>query len=280
MKKKIFIGSGISLIAVIAAAVFLFYPSVKFFTEKETIQVDRNLTLMLGGGGNSGIIVGDSAEVVVDTKMMSSSEDLYKLAKADAGAKPIIVINTHFHSDHVNGNKYFKGDRIYIGDYDKEFLKKSISAENQPTDFVKDSLSINIGGEIVHLYNLGQAHTFNDLVVFLENHKVLFTGDLVFNLVNPVLKDESGARVSKWIQVLDIILNRWTNCTFVPGHGKVGGVEIVQAMRQYFVDMTSAAQDPNKQVQMKEKYKDWMKVLNMSSPKKTIEYIKMSEMNK
>jgi cyclase len=190
------------------------------------------------------------------------------------------VVNTHYHSDHVNGNKYFKGDKIYIGNYNREFLQKNIEAENQPTDFVNDSLSINIGGEVIHLYNLGQAHTLNDLVVYLENHKVLFTGDLIFNHVNPVLKDESGARVTQWIKVLDIIINRWGNCTIVPGHGKVGGIEMAQSMRKYFVDMTTAAQYPTKEDQIKEKYKDWMKVLNMSSPEKTIKYIKMYETNK
>lgn len=280
MKKRILISCGVLLVAIVIAAAFLFYPSIRFFTQKETIQVDNTLTLMLGGGGNSGIIIGDSAVVVVDTKMMSSSEDLYKLAKANAGSKPLIIVNTHYHSDHVNGNKYFKGDRIYIGNYNREFLQKNIDAENQPTDFVNDSLSLNIGGEVVHLYNLGQAHTLNDLVVYLENHKVLFSGDLIFNHVNPVLKDESGARVAKWIKVLDIVISRWGNCTIVPGHGKIGGIEIVQSMRQYFIDMTTGAQYSDKEDQMIEKYKDWMKILNMSSPEKTIKYIKNYEMNK
>ena len=279
MKKKIFIISGIVVVLAIAAIVFLLYPTIRFFTEKETIQVDSTLTLILGGGGNSGIIIGDSAVVVVDTKMMSGSEDLYKLAKANAGLKPIIVINTHYHSDHVKGNKYFKGSRIYMGDYNKEFLQKNIDPENQPTDFVKDSLSLDIGGEVVKLYNLGQAHTWNDLVVYLKNHNVLFTGDLIFNRVNPVLKDESGARVAKWIKVLDVIINRWENCKIVPGHGKVGEIEMVKSMQQYFVDMTTAVQDSKREDQMKEKYADWMKILNMSSPEKTIEYIKMSEVN-
>jgi hypothetical protein len=44
--------------------------------------------------------------------------------------------------------------------------------------------------------------------------------------------------------------------------------------------MTTAAQYPTKEDQIKEKYKDWMKVLNMSSPEKTIKYIKMYETNK
>ena len=194
MKKKIFIGSGIALVVVLVGAIVVFYPAIRFMTQKEVIQVDPSLTLMLGGGGNSGVIIGDSAVVVIDTKMMGNGEDLYKFAKEKAGQKPIIVINTHYHPDHVQGNKYFKGSKIYIGNYEKEFLQKNIDAENQPTDAIKDSLLIDLGNEKVHLYDLGRGHTSNDVVVYLTNHKVLFTGDLVFNRMNPVLKDESGAQ--------------------------------------------------------------------------------------
>jgi Zn-dependent hydrolases, including glyoxylases len=252
----------------------------RLMTQKEIVPLDQNLTLMLGGGGNSGIIIGDSAVVVIDTKMMGSSEDLYKLAKEKAGQKPIIVINTHYHGDHVKGNKFFKGSKIYIGSYEKEFLQKNIDAENQPTDFVKDSLLIDLGNEKVHLYNLGQAHTFNDLVVYLSNHNVLFTGDLIFNRVNPVLKEESGARVSQWIIVLGTILSRWGDSKIVPGHGQVGDKEMVVSMRQYFIDMTVSAMEPSIENQLKDKYKDWMKFPGMSSPEKTIEYIKMYDVKK
>jgi Zn-dependent hydrolases, including glyoxylases len=280
MKKKILISIGIALVVIIIGVVVIFYPMARLMTQKEIVPLDQNLTLMLGGGGNSGIIIGDSAVVVIDTKMMGSSEDLYKLAKEKAGQKPIIVINTHYHGDHVKGNKFFKGSKIYIGSYEKEFLQKNIDAENQPTDFVKDSLLIDLGNEKVHLYNLGQAHTFNDLVVYLSNHNVLFTGDLIFNRVNPVLKEESGARVSQWIIVLGTILSRWGDSKIVPGHGQVGDKEMVVSMRQYFIDMTVSAMEPSIENQLKDKYKDWMKFPGMSSPEKTIEYIKMYDVKK
>jgi cyclase len=280
MKKKICISIGIALVVILIGLHNILYPAVRFMAQNEIVQIDSSLTIMFGGGGNSGIIIGDSAVVVIDTKMMSSSEDLYKLAKEKADQKQIIVINTHYHGDHVNGNKFFKGSRIYIGNYEKEFLHKNIDAENQPTDIVRDSLLIDLGNEKVHLYNLGQAHTFNDLVVYLSNHNVLFTGDLIFNRVNPVLKEESGARVSQWIIALSTILSRWGGSKIVPGHGQAGDIEMVVSMRQYFIDMTASAEDPSKENQLKDKYKDWMKLPGMSSPEKTIEYIKMNDMKK
>jgi glyoxylase-like metal-dependent hydrolase (beta-lactamase superfamily II) len=279
MRKALLIG-GIILLGVIVAAVILFYPTFQFMTHIEVVQLDSSLTLMLGGGGNSGIIVGDSCVVVVDTKMMGDSEDLFKLALEKANKKPIIVVNTHYHPDHVRGNKYFKGSKIYIGGYDKDFLKNNIAAENMPTDMVKDSLLIDLGSEKVHVYNLGQSHTTNDMVVYLSNHSLLFTGDLVFNRANPVLMAESGAKVSSWIRVLDVILGRWGESRIVPGHGGVGDKTMVASERQYFVDMTTAANDPSKESQLKETYKDWMSIPFATSPGRTIEYIKLSEMKK
>ncbi len=274
--KKIFIGIGISMLVILIGAMIIFYPMIHFMTQKEIVQIDPNLTVVLGGGGNSGIINGDSTVVVIDTKMMSPSEDIYKLAKEKAGQKPIIVVNTHYHKDHVSGNKFYKGSRIYIGSYGKEFLQKNVDIENQPTDFVKDSLLLDLGNEKVHLYNIGQGHTMNDLVVYLSNRHILFTGDLVFNRINPVLKEESGANVSRWIGLLDTILSRWGDSKIIPGHGQIGDKEIVVSMRQYFIDMTAAVTDPGKM----DKYKDWMTMPGMASPEKTIEYIKSSEVKK
>jgi hypothetical protein len=79
---------------------------------------------------------------------------------------------------------------------------------------------------------------------------------------------------------LDIILTRWKDSKIVPGHGKVGEKEMVVSMRQYFVDMTTAAMDPGKENKITDAYKDWMQLPGMSSPEKTIEYIKKYDIKK
>ncbi|HSN50503.1 MAG TPA: MBL fold metallo-hydrolase, partial [Bacteroidales bacterium] len=137
------------------------------------ITLSPDLTIVQGGGGNSGILVTDRAVVVIDTKMGDDAKKLYDMVKEKAGHKQIIVINTHYHADHVSGNHFYKGSKIYIGNYDKAFLEKQVEAENMPTDFVKDSLVLNLGNEILELYNLGQAHTWQDMVVSLKKHQVL-----------------------------------------------------------------------------------------------------------
>lgn len=240
----------------------------------EAKQLDNNLTLYLGGGGNSGILVTDSAIVVIDTKMATEAENLYTIAKEKAGGKKIIVINTHYHGDHTKGNMFYKGSKIYIGNYDRSFLEKNMDRENMPTDFVTKELKLNLGDETVQLYNLGQAHTFDDIIVYLENRKVMFTGDVVFNNINPVLKKESGANVDNWILELNAIVLGWDISMLVPGHGAPGSKDIAVQMREYLEDMQEAASNPEKAKKLKSKYKNWVEIPDMTSPEKTIEFIR------
>jgi glyoxylase-like metal-dependent hydrolase (beta-lactamase superfamily II) len=275
MKTKQFIyGKGIALFILILLFQNSFSQLKQNTNQIEARQIDNNLTVYLGGGGNSGILVADSAVVVIDTKMGTAAENLFNLAREKAGKKKIIVINTHYHGDHTKGNMFYKGSKIYIGNYDKSFLEKNVDHENMPTDFVIKDLKLNLGDETVQIYNLGQAHTFQDVIVYLENRRVLFSGDLVFNRINPYLKKESRANVDDWILALNAILMGWEINTLVPGHGAPGTKEIAIHMREYLEDMQDAAANPEKADQLKSKYKNWVEIPDMTSPEKTIEYIK------
>jgi cyclase len=242
--------------------------------ETGTKQIDKDLFIMLGGGGNSGILVTDKFVVVIDTKMGADADTLYDAAMKKAGNKKIIVINTHYHGDHTKGNYLYKGSKIYIGNYGKSFLEANLGAENMPTDMVDKEKTLNLGNEVVHMVDLGRGHTYHDMVVYLEKRNVLFTGDLVFNGINPVLKKESGANIDSWIKSLDEIMKKWGKSMMVPGHGPVGDRKIAESMKQYFEDMKKAAADPAKEASLKEKYKDWFQMPNMASTDLTIKYIR------
>jgi glyoxylase-like metal-dependent hydrolase (beta-lactamase superfamily II) len=274
---KILLIAGIILVVIIAAGAIYLYPSYRFFFQEKSIALDKDLTILLGGGGNTGILITDSAVVVIDTKMGGGGEKLYNLAKEKAGNRKIMVINTHYHGDHVKGNRYFKGCPIYIGNYDTSFLRSEIGEEDQPDIFVKDSLILNLGRENVLLLDMGRAHTFHDMVVFLENRKVLFTGDLIFHNVNPVLMQKSGTDVDLWINVLSRIIARFPSATYVPGHGVIGTKSMAESLKQYFLDMKAAASDSSLEKSLVEKYRDWQELPMMASPGKTIDYIRNTE---
>jgi cyclase len=270
--KKVLAGLGIFILVSLAILIINFYPFYRFFMVPKVIPFDAELTLMTGAG-NSGIVVTDSAVVVIDTKMGSMAKKLHKLALEKAGDKKIIVINTHFHGDHIYGNRVFKGCRIYIGGYDSDMVRQVIKPEDMPSVFVHDSLELDLGSETVVLFNAGRGHTFDDLVVYLRKHRVLFTGDLVFNKINPALFREEGTDVASWQKKLQQISDH-SDCTAViPGHGDPGGKELITEMETYFRDMQAAATDPQKTREIMRQYSGWMRLPYMSSPNRTIAFI-------
>jgi len=272
LKKFFFYLGGLIIVGMLVLIIYM-YPFYHFFFTEESIVIDKDLTV-ISGAGNTAILVTDSAVVVIDTKMRPMAKKLFSLAKEKAGNKKVIVINTHFHGDHINGNQYFINCPIYIGGYDTAFARKNIEAKNRPTVFIKDSLILPLGNETLALYNLGQGHTYADLVVYFKNRKLLFSGDLVFNQVNPALMKDDGTDIEKWKMILDQVPRRWVIQTVVPGHGKPGGAGMMAVLKQYFTDMQEAASNPHKTSEIKARYKDWMNMPLMASPDRTINFIK------
>jgi glyoxylase-like metal-dependent hydrolase (beta-lactamase superfamily II) len=276
MRKKLF--WIFAAIVIIAAAVYYFVlsPYLSKMSEVRTYAIDKDLTIFIGGGGNSGILNGDNAVLVIDTKMAQPSQDLFDTAKSIAGSKPIIVVNTHIHPDHVSGNWFYQGSKIYAGgNYTPEIWKTQASENSMPTDWVKTSIEFKIGDETVTLYNLPYpAHTQSDLLVYLHKRKMLFTGDVVLNSQAPALMKKNQASIDGYLKAFDDIPKIFSITTIVPGHGHTGGSDLIDIFRQYFLDMKMASRDPMKSNELKKKYSDWVQVPMFMSHDKTIEYFK------
>ena len=140
MKKVLKVVAIVTLILLIAGGcVYMVYlrPFMQKMKQTTTIHYDKDLTIVLGGGGNSGILVSDSLVIVIDTKMDKAADEFYKMVKEMAGSKPILVVNTHIHPDHTGGNKNYSGQTIIAGgNYTAEEWKKENGAESLPTKFL------------------------------------------------------------------------------------------------------------------------------------------------
>jgi hypothetical protein len=60
----------------------------------------------------------------------------------------------------------------------------------------------------------------------------------------------------------------------VPGHGPMGGIEILDNFKQYFNDMKLAAADDSKKEDLIAKYKDWNQIPIIMSPAATVSAFK------
>lgn len=196
-------------------------------------QVGPNVYVAAGGAGsNSGIVVGPSGVILVDTKTTVDSEKDVLAAIAKITPKPVIaVFLTHSDGDHVNGVAALpKGIQVIAHENCKKEMETAMaaggrgapSAETLPNrvttkereDFVLDG--IHFSG-----FHWGPAHTSGDLVVLLPDLHIAFGGDiLATNRPDPIIHNEKNGSSEGWISTVQKILEL-DAAQFVPGHGDV-----------------------------------------------------------
>lgn len=102
--------------------------------------------------------------------------------------------------------------------------------------------TVTFGSGVVHLY-LGKrevvlftlpGHTGGDVLAYVPDANVVFTGDLGWSRTLPNLVD---ATVNDWIPTLDKILNQYPAAKFVPGHGNVAEAQEIKDFRDYLDDL-------------------------------------------
>src|SRR3984957_7916067 len=181
-----------------------------------------------GSGSNTGIIVGTDGVFVVDAKQTvdSAKETLADIAKITT--KPVTdVILTHSDGDHVNGLAGFPlGLTIIAQENCKKEMEASLSNPQGaapraylPTKTVDKRESLTIDGVHVMLFHWAPAHTSGDLIVYLPDQKIVFTGDIVAaQLPYPLIHLEKNGSSGGWIETMKGILSLNAD-NFVPGHG-------------------------------------------------------------
>lgn len=98
-----------------------------------------------------------------------------------------------------------------------------------PNKFLKDTLVINGSDRKAILFTNGKGHTESDIVMWLPNEKILFSGDLLFVECHPWLGDGFP---EDWVNYLED-LKKLDAKFIVPGHGVVGDNKRVDQMINY-----------------------------------------------
>ncbi len=108
-----------------------------------------------------------------------------------------------------------------------------------PSCTFEDFLQVEVGGREVHLIEVGPAHTDGDLLVYVPDAKLLYTGDILFIGSTPVMW---AGPVSNWVRACDTILDMDVE-TIVPGHGPITDKEGVKLVRDYWVFLDQQIKD-------------------------------------
>jgi glyoxylase-like metal-dependent hydrolase (beta-lactamase superfamily II) len=223
-------------------------------TSLEAQPVSGDVHVLMGLGGNVGVLKTGDGAVVVDTMTFRVQGQRIR-ERAERLAGPVqAVINTHYHLDHSHGNPGFApGTRVvatrrtleHMETFDADFWSGP-AAETLPNDVFEQSHELRIGGKTIRAVHLGRGHTDGDLVVLFVEDRVLHTGDLVFNHRYPNIDLEAGGSVRAWIDTLDRVMALDFDVV-IPGHGAVtdrAGIEAYQDfLRQLWAVGETAARE-------------------------------------
>src|ERR1035438_4934368 len=148
-------------------------------------QLKPNVYWIEGGGGNSGVIIGDKGVIVIDAKTTAAGgkELLENIAKITP--KPVTtVILTHSDGDHVNGLAAFPaGVKVIAQENNKKEQEAALAAGGRgapPADHLpsqvisKDKETLKIEGVKFEFHHWAPAHTSGDLIIYLPGEKIVF----------------------------------------------------------------------------------------------------------
>ena len=202
------------------------------------------------GDPNSGVIIGDDSVMVIEAQ---ATPQLARKVIAEIRAvtdKPIThLVLTHYHAVRVLGATAFAADQVIMSettramvvergqeDWDSEFGRfprlfqghEEIPGLTWPTNTFHGRMSVYLGNRRIDLMHLGRAHTAGDIVVFVTDQNVMFTGDIV--------EDRSACycgdgHFHDWPGTLDRIRD-WKLDAIAPGRGDalIGSAAVNRAL--------------------------------------------------
>ena len=181
-----------------------------------------------GVGSNSGVVIGKDGVIVIDAKQTPDSGKAVMAEVAKLTSKPVThIILTHSNLDHVDGLPGFpKGLTIIAQENCKQQMEhprnnpQNVDVSGYiPTKTIAKKESMTIDGVRFTLLHWAPAHTSGDLIIYLPDQKIAFTGDItVTRLPYPLIHLDDEGSSAGWVESMKGIVALSAD-TYVPGHG-------------------------------------------------------------
>jgi len=202
---------------------------------------------------NVGIIVGSKATLVVDTGLgPRNGETIVREMKKVSANADVYVVLTHYHPEHSLGASAFTGAKLLMTRVQQQdmaergtqiqetFARRSaLTAEllkdveyPKPDMLFDHEYRLDLGGVHARLMWRGPAemHTRGDTMIFIEEDRVLFTGDVVMS--QRFLAAQNTSSVATWLSTLDE-LSSLKPAHVVPSHGSIGDAALIARDRAF-----------------------------------------------
>jgi glyoxylase-like metal-dependent hydrolase (beta-lactamase superfamily II) len=198
--------------------------------------IGPNLELINGNGSNMTLGWTGKEAVLIDTGYPQTTQKIIEELHVRNPSGRLMVINTHWHFDHVGSNASLSGPatvilaqteaakRMAIGgdaDIGRHHLHADpVARSGLPRRVYDVSTSLRVGDEEILLLHPPRAHTDGDSLVKWTKANVLNMGDVYVGGDFPLLDVRAGTSLEGEISAIDMALGICDGKTVViPGHG-------------------------------------------------------------
>lgn len=217
---------------------------------EEVSFVSENIYMIASVGGpiagNIGVFVSDDGLIVIDDQYEINEEKILNAISEISNLPIKLIINTHFHHDHSDGNKAF--GKLNIPIYAHKNVRKRLSRnsvlygsnrliekypnEALPSLTYSSLMSLYESDEEIQLYNFGKGHTDGDTVIFFKNSNVIHAGDTFVTYGYPYIDLNNGGSFEGFLNILNMIISLSDSDTkIIPGHGPICDINDVIKFR-------------------------------------------------
>lgn len=224
-------------------------------------NVSGNIYMLEGAGGNIAASVGEDGVLLVDDEYSPLADKILAALQTIAPGQPVrFVINTHYHSDHTDGNAAFasRGATIIAQENLRKRLEHGSTGGNGgalkfqqppqpkaalPVITYDDHITLHLNGEDIQVWHFPGAHTDGDSVVFFSKNKVVHMGDEFIRYGFPFIDVSGGGSVQGMIAACEKVAAAVPpDVKVIPGHGAVATLDDVRAYTKMMKDTTAAVQ--------------------------------------
>lgn len=179
-------------------------------------------------GCNGAIYISNSEAVIFDTPSDSiSSVELIHFVKNTLKSSIKAVVINHFHIDCLGGLKEFHAENVPSYASNKTIELAKDDNQELPQNGFGNTDTLTIGNQSVINTFFGEAHSKGNIISYIPSENALFGGCQV-----KALGAERGnledANIQEWSNSIENVKKAYPQIQFVvPGHGKVGGIDLL-----------------------------------------------------
>lgn len=230
--------------------------------QSPVVQIHTHASGEQGLFANAYLVETARGIVVIDATL-TRTESRALRARVEALGKPLLaVLLTHAHPDHVAGVTELVGsaDTPIVALSSVERLMQATEAAKRaqwgpiyqdewierwtyPTQLIQDRDQVTFDGATYRVYDLGPGGDCdaNSLWLLEATPKVAFIGDLVFHGTHAYTSDN---HVLAWLANLEQARALLADVpTLYPGHGQPGGLDLLDAQRDYLLAYCAAIKE-------------------------------------